>query len=53
MLFTSIIREFIVEGSYSLFVNLLVLLLFITLAVLIVLFVHWLAVKADKPGKSA
>ena len=51
MLFTSIIRGFIAEGSYSLFVNLLVLLLFITPAVLIVLFVHWLAVKADRPGK--
>jgi hypothetical protein len=51
LLFTSIIRGFIAEGSYSLFVNLLVLLLFITPAVLIVLFVHWLAIKADKLGK--
>jgi len=53
MLFPSIIRVFIAEGSYSLFVNLLVLLLLITPAVLIVLFVHWLAVKADKPSRSA
>ena len=52
MLFTSIIRVFIVEGSYSLLINLLVLLLFITPAVLIVLFVHWLAVRTDKPSRS-
>lgn len=52
MLFTSIIRGFIAEGSYSLFVNLLVLLLFIAPAVLIVLLVHWLAVRADKPSRS-
>jgi ABC-type multidrug transport system fused ATPase/permease subunit len=53
MLFTSIIRTFIAEGSYSLFISLLVLLLFIMPAVLIVFLMRWLAVKADKPGRSA
>jgi len=53
MLFTSVIRTFIAEGSYSLVINFLVLLFFIAPAVLIVFLMRWLAVRADKPGKSA
>jgi len=53
MLFTSVTLTSIAEGAYSLIIELLVLLLFIAPAVLIVFLVRWLAVKADKPGKSA